>query len=118
VANKAGGKGFENSEGYPSCKLVFHGIQNIHAMRESLAGLVKSRADNSCPCAVVVLTFFVTQGFLTSSSAVQNMDAPMPQYLSNLESCGWLKHVRSVLETTVQIVNYITQGSSVIIHCR
>jgi hypothetical protein len=38
VANKAKGKGFENMQGYNNCELVFHGIENIHAMRDSLKG--------------------------------------------------------------------------------
>lgn len=39
-------------------------------------------------------------------------------YLSALEGCGWLKHIRGVLDTTTHIVKYICNGSSVLVHCR
>ena len=41
MANKAGGKGYENVEYYTNCKLMFHAIHNIHTMRDSLAALLK-----------------------------------------------------------------------------
>eukprot|EP00051_Salpingoeca_urceolata_P004242 m.63709 g.63709 ORF g.63709 m.63709 type:complete len:628 (+) comp13493_c0_seq3:144-2027(+) len=88
IANKAGGKGYENTEGYPDCTLVFHGIQNIHVMRDSLAGLLKAcQATEST-------TFF-----------------------SLLDGCGWLKHIKGVLDTSLVIVQYILRGHNVIVHC-
>lgn len=42
VANKAKGKGFENMQGYPNGQLVFHGIENIHAMRGGLKSMLKA----------------------------------------------------------------------------
>lgn len=41
LANKAGGKGYENTDNYSQCRLVFHGIENIHAMRDSLTALLR-----------------------------------------------------------------------------
>jgi hypothetical protein len=48
MANKAGGKGYENTENYTHTRLVFHGIQNIHAMRDSLSSLIKGAAFLVC----------------------------------------------------------------------
>eukprot|EP00038_Savillea_parva_P000911 m.99883 g.99883 ORF g.99883 m.99883 type:complete len:823 (-) comp10322_c0_seq1:319-2787(-) len=89
VANKAKGKGFENMQGYPNGELVFHGIENIHAMRNSLKDLIK--------------------GLRTSDT--------MHGHLADLESSGWLAHIRAVLATTLQIVKYVLDGRSVVIHC-
>lgn len=76
MANRAGGKGFENTEGYPDCKLVFEGIQNIHVMRDSLAGLMKA----------------------CRTASTEN------QYWSMVKDSGWLGHIRAVLHTSVCIV--------------
>eukprot|EP00035_Acanthoeca_spectabilis_P023972 m.451804 g.451804 ORF g.451804 m.451804 type:complete len:782 (-) comp20213_c0_seq1:177-2522(-) len=89
VANKAKGKGFENMQGYPNAELVFHGIENIHVMRGALKDLIK--------------------GLRTSDD--------MHGHLSDLESSGWLGHIRAVLQTTLEIVKYVLDGSSVVIHC-
>eukprot|EP00039_Didymoeca_costata_P008766 m.115991 g.115991 ORF g.115991 m.115991 type:complete len:742 (+) comp14223_c0_seq3:109-2334(+) len=89
MANKAKGKGFENMQGYTNANLQFLGIENIHCMRDSLAALVQ---------------------------AVRSGET-MKKYLSDLESCKWLSHVRSVIDTTVSIVKYTVAGHSVLIHC-
>ena len=89
VANKAKGKGFENMQGYPNAELVFHGIENIHCMRDSLAALLK---------------------------VVRESDT-MKEQLDGLEKCGWLFHIRAILVTTVHIVKYVLAGHSVVIHC-
>jgi len=89
VANKAKGKGFEIMAGYPNAELVFHGIENIHAMRNSLDKL---------------------RAVVKESDSTQS-------FLSEMESCGWLAHIRAVLDTTTKIVKYVVAGHSVVIHC-
>ena len=89
MANRAGGKGFENTEGYPDCKLVFEGIQNIHVMRDSLAGLIKA-----CRTSATVAALW-----------------------GGVKDCGWLGHIRAVLHTSVCIVKYVSQGHGVLVHC-
>lgn len=89
VANKAKGKGFEIMAGYPNAELVFHGIENIHAMRNSLDKL---------------------RAVVKESDSTQS-------FLSDMESCGWLAHIRAVLDTTTKIVQYVVAGHSVVIHC-
>eukprot|EP00045_Choanoeca_perplexa_P012312 m.133819 g.133819 ORF g.133819 m.133819 type:complete len:584 (+) comp15960_c0_seq1:89-1840(+) len=90
MANKAAGKGFENMEGYPNCRLEFHGIQNIHAMRESLNSLLKS----------------------CLASAID-----VPKLLKGLADASWLKHIQTVMKTSMVIVDYVTSGHTVLVHC-
>lgn len=75
--------------GYPNGELVFHGIENIHVMRDSLAALLK---------------------------VVKGADS-MHSFLAELDSCKWLTHIRAVLETTSHIVRYVLDGRPVVIHC-
>ena len=42
MANKAGGKGYENDKFYTHINFSFRGIENIHKMRDSLKHLVNS----------------------------------------------------------------------------
>ena len=42
MANKAGGKGYENDKFYSQICFSFRGIENIHKMRSSLKHLVNS----------------------------------------------------------------------------
>ena len=89
MANKMKGKGFENMQGYPNAQLVFLGIENIHCMRNSLNAL---------------------------KTAVRDTDS-MHGFLAGVEKCGWLGHIRQVLDTTTKIVDYVIQGHPVVIHC-
>ena len=40
MANRAAGKGYENTEFYENVEFQFLGIENIHVMRQSLQKLV------------------------------------------------------------------------------
>ena len=40
MANRAAGKGYENTEFYANVEFQFLGIENIHVMRQSLQKLV------------------------------------------------------------------------------
>ncbi|CAB4070520.1 MTMR6_7_8 [Lepeophtheirus salmonis] len=90
MANKAGGKGYENGKFYENIKFFFKGIDNIHKMRSSLDKLVSSIVNTS------------------------NMN----EFLGELSNSGWLKHIKAVLECAVAVVNVIVkEKSSIIIHC-
>ncbi|XP_040575019.1 phosphatidylinositol-3,5-bisphosphate 3-phosphatase MTMR6 [Lepeophtheirus salmonis] len=90
MANKAGGKGYENGKFYENIKFFFKGIDNIHKMRSSLDKLVSSIVNTS------------------------NMN----EFLGELSNSGWLKHIKAVLECAVAVVNVIVkENSSIIIHC-
>lgn len=41
----------------------------------------------------------------------------MNNFLSGLESSGWLKHIKSVLDTSWFIANALDKGISVVVHC-
>lgn len=89
-ANRATGKGFENESFYENIKFNFFGIENIHVMRSSLAKLLEASE-----------LFHVSQ------------DA----FISAIETSGWLKHLKSVLEAASFVARAITDGISVIVHC-
>lgn len=89
MANRAAGKGYENELYYTSAKFHFFAIENIHVMRASLNKLLDV-------CDVKLST---------------------SQSLSNIESSHWLKHVKSLLETSDFIAKSVRDGVSVIVHC-
>lgn len=90
MANKAAGKGYENESFYENIKFHFQGIENIHAMRNSLNKLID-----------------------TCEMKVPSMNA----FLNGLESSGWLKHIKAILDTSVFITRAVEDGISVLVHC-
>lgn len=88
MANRAAGKGYENELFYENTKFHFLGIENIHTMRGSLQKLIETCEQKS-----------------------------MNGFLSSLESSGWLKHIRSMLDTSCFIANAVYKGISVVVHC-
>lgn len=89
MANRAAGKGYENEQYYLSAKFHFFAIENIHVMRASLNKLLDA-------CDVKLSKSY---------------------FLSNIESSHWLKHVKSLLETSDFIANSVKDGISVLVHC-
>ncbi len=45
MANRAAGKGYENTEFYENVEFQFIGIENIHVMRQSLQKLVYGKSS-------------------------------------------------------------------------
>ncbi|XP_054707043.1 myotubularin-related protein 6-like [Uloborus diversus] len=90
MANRAAGKGYENEDFYRNIKFQFFGIENIHVMRSSLQKMVDV-------CELKVPT--------------------MGAFLSGLESSGWLRHVKTVLEASAFIAEALENGTSVLVHC-
>ncbi|KAL1114919.1 hypothetical protein AAG570_007743 [Ranatra chinensis] len=90
MANRATGKGYENENFYENIKFQFLGIENIHVMRNSLTKLIET-------C---------------------EMKSPsMSSFLNGVESSGWLKHIKSILDTSWFIAQAVEVGVSVLIHC-
>ncbi|XP_059168052.1 myotubularin-related protein 6-like [Physella acuta] len=90
MVNKAQGKGYENENFYSNMKFQFLGIENIHVMRTSLGKLLE----------------------------ISELKKPsMNDFLSRLESCGWLKHIGAIIETSAFIAKAISDGISVLVHC-
>lgn len=90
MANRAAGKGYENEANYENIKFQFLGIENIHTMRTSLQKVIECCEQKS---------------------------PTMNSFLSALESSGWLKHIRSILDTSSFIANAVDTGISVVVHC-
>uniref|UniRef100_A0A4W4EQL4 Myotubularin related protein 8 n=1 Tax=Electrophorus electricus TaxID=8005 RepID=A0A4W4EQL4_ELEEL len=91
MANRAAGKGYENEENYPNIRFHFQGIDNIHVMRSSLQKLLELCALRS---------------------------PTMSDYLVGLESSGWLRHIKSVMDAGVFLAKAVCdEGASVLVHC-
>ncbi|XP_039441156.1 myotubularin-related protein 8 isoform X2 [Culex pipiens pallens] len=90
MANRAAGKGYENEANYENIKFQFLGIENIHTMRTSLQKVIECCEQKS---------------------------PTMNSFLGALESSGWLKHIRSILDTSSFIANAVDKGISVVVHC-
>nr|CAB3264057.1 myotubularin-related protein 8-like [Phallusia mammillata] len=91
VANRAQGKGYENTDVYENIKYHFLGIDNIHVMRASLNKLLEACEDSS---------------------------SSMGTWLDAINSSGWLKHVHSVLQVSSFIAQAVgVESRSVLVHC-
>ncbi|XP_007495294.1 myotubularin-related protein 6 isoform X2 [Monodelphis domestica] len=91
MANRAAGKGYENEDNYSNIRFQFVGIENIHVMRSSLQKLLEVNGTR----ALSVNDFF-----------------------SGLESSGWLRHIKAVLDAAVFLAKAIVvESASVLVHC-
>lgn len=91
IANRAAGKGYENEDNYLNIKFQFLGIENIHVMRNSQQKMLE----------------------------VCELRTPsMSDFLEGLESSGWLKHIKAVLDAGIFIAKAVAEeGVSVLVHC-
>lgn len=91
MANRAAGKGYENVANYENIDFHFIGIENIHVMRQSLQKMVE---------------------------VFDAKDLSMSSYLRGLDECSWLKHIKSVLDTSIFIAKAVFyERHSVLVHC-
>ncbi|XP_050307744.1 myotubularin-related protein 6 [Anthonomus grandis grandis] len=90
MANRAAGKGYENEAFYENIKFHFLGVENIHVMRNSLLKVVET---------------------------CEQKNPTMSSFLSGLESSGWVRHIKSVLDTSLFIAEALEEGISVVVHC-
>nr|XP_020485345.1 LOW QUALITY PROTEIN: myotubularin-related protein 7-like [Labrus bergylta] len=91
IANRAAGKGYENEDNYSNIKFKFIGIENIHVMRNSQQKMLE----------------------------VSQLHSPsMSDFLEGLESSGWLRHIKAVLDAGIFIAKAVAEeGVSVLVHC-
>ncbi|XP_017784444.1 PREDICTED: myotubularin-related protein 6 isoform X2 [Nicrophorus vespilloides] len=89
-ANKAAGKGYENEAFYENIKFHFLGVENIHVMRNSLDKVIET---------------------------CEQKNPTINSFLSGLESSGWLRHIKSILDTSWFIAQALEEGISVVVHC-
>ncbi|KAJ8279308.1 hypothetical protein COCON_G00063740 [Conger conger] len=91
LANRAAGKGYENEDNYSNIRFQFVGIENIHVMRASLQKLLE---------------------------VVGTRSLSVSEYLLGLESCGWLRHIKAIVDAAVFLTKAVTvDGASVLVHC-
>ncbi|XP_036600785.1 myotubularin-related protein 6 [Trichosurus vulpecula] len=91
MANRAAGKGYENEDNYSNIRFQFVGIENIHVMRSSLQKLLEVNG---------------TKGLSVND------------FFSGLESSGWLRHIKAVLDAAVFLAKAIVvESASVLVHC-
>jgi len=80
MANRATGKGYENETFYANIKFQFWGIDNIHVMRASLQKLVE---------------------------VCELQNPSMSTFLNGLESSGWMRHIKSIIDASVFVAKVI-----------
>ncbi|XP_075912703.1 phosphatidylinositol-3,5-bisphosphate 3-phosphatase MTMR6-like [Petromyzon marinus] len=91
MANRAVGKGYENEDHYTDIKFHFMGIENIHVMRASLTKLLE---------------------------VCQTKNLSSGDFITGLESSGWLRHIKTVMDTAVFIAKaVVSERASVLVHC-
>ncbi|XP_060532058.1 myotubularin-related protein 6 [Cylas formicarius] len=90
MANRAAGKGYENEAFYENIKFHFLGVENIHVMRNSLLKVIENG---------------------------EQKNPTMNSFLNGIESSGWLRHIKSILDASQFIAEALEEGISVIVHC-
>ncbi|XP_072302735.1 phosphatidylinositol-3,5-bisphosphate 3-phosphatase MTMR4 isoform X2 [Eucyclogobius newberryi] len=90
VANRAKGGGCECEEYYPNCEVMFMGMANIHAIRNSFQAL----------------------------RAVCSQIPDPGNWLSALESTRWLQHLSVMLKAAALVCSALErEGRPVLVHC-
>ncbi|XP_061266302.1 myotubularin-related protein 8 isoform X2 [Bos javanicus] len=91
LANRAAGKGYENEDNYANIRFRFMSIENIHVMRSSLQKLLE----------------------------VCELKTPtMSEFLSGLESSGWLRHIKAIMDAGIFIAKAVKiEKTNVLVHC-
>ncbi|KDP45037.1 hypothetical protein JCGZ_01537 [Jatropha curcas] len=114
LANGAMGGGSESSSNYFQSEVVFFGIDNIHAMRESLSRL-RDYVDTHGTTSSDGLSSFLRHGGWTWGGG--NLSS-MSASVSTLGDTGWLIHVQSVLAGSAWIAARVAlESASVLVHC-
>ncbi|KAL1780554.1 myotubularin-related protein 6 [Sigmodon hispidus] len=91
MANRAAGKGYENEDNYSNIRFQFVGIENIHVMRSSLQKLLEVNG---------------------------NKGLSVNDFYSGLESSGWLRHIKAILDAAIFLAKAIAvENASVLVHC-
>ncbi|XP_029028458.1 myotubularin-related protein 4 isoform X2 [Betta splendens] len=90
VANRAKGGGCECEEYYPNCEVMFMGMANIHAIRNSFQAL----------------------------RAVCSQIPDPGNWLSALESTRWLQHLSVMMKAATLVCSAVErEGRPVLVHC-
>ncbi|GMH13236.1 hypothetical protein Nepgr_015077 [Nepenthes gracilis] len=114
LANGAMGGGSESSANYFQSEIFFFGIDNIHAMRDSLARLREYLDTYGTTSSDGMLSFLRHGGWTWGGGNLSSMSASV----STLGDTGWLIHVHSVLVGSAWIAARVhKESASVLVHC-
>ncbi|KAK1409665.1 hypothetical protein QVD17_36194 [Tagetes erecta] len=114
LANGAMGGGSESSSNYFQCEIVFFGIDNIHAMRESLVRLRDYLDTHGTKSSDGMSSFLRNGGSTWGRGNLSSMSASV----STLGDSGWLIHVQNVLAGSAWIAARVAlESASMLVHC-
>lgn len=114
LANGAMGGGSESSSNYFQSEIVFFGIDNIHAMRESLSRLRDYVDTHGATSSDGMSSFLRNGGWTWGGGNLSSMSASV----STLGDSGWLIHVQNVLAGSAWIAARVAlESASVLVHC-
>ncbi|XP_011101647.1 phosphatidylinositol-3-phosphatase myotubularin-1 isoform X1 [Sesamum indicum] len=114
LANGAMGGGSESSANYSHSEIVFFGIDNIHAMRESLVRLREYVDTHGANSSDGMSSFLRHGGWTWGGGNLSSMSASV----STLGDSGWLIHVQSVLAGSAWIAARVAlESATVLVHC-
>ncbi|XP_030962195.1 phosphatidylinositol-3-phosphatase myotubularin-1-like isoform X1 [Quercus lobata] len=114
LANGAMGGGSESSSNYFQSEIVFFGIDNIHAMRDSLARLRDYLDTHGATSSDGMSSFLRHGGWTWGGGNLSSMSASV----STLGDSGWLIHVQNVLAGSAWIAARVAlESASVLVHC-
>ncbi|KAK9158769.1 hypothetical protein Scep_005343 [Stephania cephalantha] len=114
LANGAMGGGSESSSNYFQSEVVFLGIDNIHAMRESLVRLRDYLDTHGAASSDGMSSFMRNGGWTWGGGNLSSMSASV----STLGDSGWLIHIQNVLAGSAWIAARVgLESSSVLVHC-
>ncbi|CAF2360736.1 unnamed protein product [Brassica rapa] len=114
LANGAMGGGSESSSNYLQSEIVFFGIDNIHAMRESFSRLRDYLDMHGTTSSDGTSSFLRHGGWTWSGGNLSSMSASV----SLLGESGWLSHIQSILAGVAWIAARVAmESASVLVHC-
>ncbi|KAM0042588.1 putative phosphoric monoester hydrolase [Helianthus debilis subsp. tardiflorus] len=114
LANGAMGGGSESSANYFQSEIVFFGIDNIHAMRESLVRLRDYLDTHGTKSSDGMSSFLRHGGWTWGGGNLSSMSASV----STLGDSGWLIHIQNVLAGSAWIAARVAiESASVLVHC-
>ncbi|XP_076918705.1 phosphatidylinositol-3-phosphatase myotubularin-1-like isoform X2 [Bidens hawaiensis] len=114
LANGAMGGGSESSSNYFQSEIVFLGIDNIHAMRESLVRLRDYVDTHGTKSSDGMSSFLRHGGWTWGGGNLTSMSASV----STLGDSAWLIHIQNVLAGSAWIAARVAiESASVLVHC-
>ncbi|XP_054786260.1 phosphatidylinositol-3-phosphatase myotubularin-1-like isoform X2 [Prosopis cineraria] len=114
LANVAMGGGSESSSNYFQCEVVYFGIDNIHAMRDSFARLREYLDTYGKASSDGMSSFSRNGGWTWGGGLLSGMSASV----STLGDSGWLLHIQNVLAGSAWIAARVAvEKASVLAHC-